>query len=146
MEKLKIAVVGAGNRGPQHLCTIVGIPDRFELVAVCDMDDQKREAASEKFGAPGFSSVEDMLEKAKPDVVSLIVSNSALPELVPLVAQAGVNVATETPIARTLPIADAVIGAARDAGVKLENFEQTWRAPKEQLKRTIIASGILGTW
>ena len=144
MEKLKIAVVGAGNRGPQHMCTIVGIPDRFELVGICDMDDEKREAASAKFKAPGFSQLEDMLNKAKPDVVALIVGNRALPDLVPIVAGAGIHIATETPIARTLPLADFVINAAKKGGVKLENYEQCWRWPREQLKRMVLESGVLG--
>jgi|GEM_PF-3194812 len=144
MDKLKVAVVGAGNRGPQHMTTIVGIPDRFDLVGICDMDDEKREAAVAKFAAPGFTQLEDMLDKAKPDLVCLIVSQSALPTLVPIVAQAGVHMATETPISASLPQADLVIKAAADGGVKLENFEQCWRWPREQLKWSIMDSGVLG--
>jgi predicted dehydrogenase len=85
-----------------------------------------------------------MLDKAKPDLVIFTVSPRDLPNLVKLAADRGVHVATETPIAPTLPEADLLIEAARQGKIKLENFEQVWRWPREQLKRKLLASGVLG--
>jgi predicted dehydrogenase len=141
---LKIAVVGLGERGPQHLCTIAGLKDRYRLVGVCDMVPEKREAASVRFGVEGYAGAEEMLDRARPDVVIFTVSPRDLPGLVQLAAERGIHVATETPIAPTLPEADALIEAARRGGIKIENFEQVWRWPREQLKRKLLASGLLG--
>jgi predicted dehydrogenase len=143
-ETLKIAVVGLGNRGPQHLCTIVGLPDRYRLVGICDMVPEKLKAAVDKFGAPGFSNAEEMMDRARPNLVVFTVSHRDLPDLVKLAADRKIHVATETPIAATLPVADLLIETARKGGIKLENFEQCWRWPREQLKRKVLASGALG--
>ncbi|MCH8294582.1 Gfo/Idh/MocA family oxidoreductase [Candidatus Poribacteria bacterium] len=77
---MKIAVVGLGNRGPQHLCTIAGLKDLYRLVGVCDMAPEKLEANAEKFGVPGYGDAEEMLDKAKPDLVVFTVSPRDLSE------------------------------------------------------------------
>ena len=141
---LKIAVVGLGNRGPEHLCTIAGLEDLYRLVGVCDAAPEKQEAAAARFGAPGFSDAGEMMDTAKPDLVVLTVSQRDLPGLVKLAADRGIHVATETPLSATLPGADLLIETARKGGIKLENFEQCWRWPREQLKRNALASGALG--
>lgn len=144
MDKLKIGVVGVGERGPQHLNTITALTDQFELIGICDMDDERREAAVSKFGGPGFANPEEMMDKGKPDVVTFTVSPRDLASLVKLAADRGIHVATETPIANSLPEADHLIETAQAGGIKLENFEQCWRWPREQVKRKLLESGILG--
>lgn len=143
-EMLKVAVVGLGNRGPQHLCTIAGLTDLYRLVGVCDMVEEKREAMAQKYGVTGYSEAERMLDQANLDLVVLTVSPRDLPHLVGLAAERGIHVATETPIAYSLPEADALIKTARRGGIKLENFEQCWRWPREQLKRKVLTTGLLG--
>jgi predicted dehydrogenase len=105
---------------------------------------EKREAMAGKYGVEGFARPEEMLDKARPDVVIFTVSPRDLPSLVKLAADRKIHVATETPIAPTLPEADALIETARRGGIKIENFEQVWRWPREQLKRKILAAGVLG--
>jgi predicted dehydrogenase len=56
----------------------------------------------------------------------------------------GLHVLLETPIAHKLKEADAIIAAAHLKGVKIEIAEQFHRRPLEQLKLTLIASGLFG--
>jgi predicted dehydrogenase len=144
MAKLKIGLIGTGGRGTQHLKTIVGLTDKYDLVGVCDVDEAKVGAASDKFGAPPFTSYEKMMDVAKPDVVTLTVSQRLFDEMQSAAADRGIHVATETPMANTLPEADAMIRRAEEKGIKYENFEQSWRWPRERLKQRLLKSGVMG--
>ena len=54
------------------------------------------------------------------------------------------HVLLETPIAHKLSEADAIIAAARERNVKIEVAEQFHRRPMEQIKLTLLASGLFG--
>src|SRR5262249_13588301 len=69
-----VGVIGCGGTGPSRplpaslavarrgLCTLVG---------VCDVDAARAEAAARQVGAPAFTSVDALLEKARPEVVGV---------------------------------------------------------------------------
>ena len=73
MEKLRMAVVGVGRRANAHLPVIAVMEDIFELVGVCDIDAERAREVAERYKTAWFSSVYDLFEKAKPDVVDIIV-------------------------------------------------------------------------
>ena len=58
---LKVGVVGVGNIGSIHAGVYKDNPNA-ELVAVCDIDPKKADAAAAKFGGKAFYSVKEMLE------------------------------------------------------------------------------------
>jgi len=57
---LKIAIVGLGNVGNLHARVYQDDP-LAEIVAVCDIIPERANAAAEKYGAPAFYSVRDLL-------------------------------------------------------------------------------------
>jgi predicted dehydrogenase len=57
---LKVAVVGVGNIGSRHAEVYKANP-KVELVAVCDIDRKRADAAAAKFGAKAFYSIKDLL-------------------------------------------------------------------------------------
>jgi len=57
---LKVAIVGVGNIGSIHAGVYAGNPD-VEIVAVCDIIQEKSDRAAEKYSCQGFYSVKDML-------------------------------------------------------------------------------------
>jgi len=59
-------------------------------------------------------------------------------------AEQGVHVLVETPIAPTRPLADLMIAAAARNRVTLEVAENYYRAPVERLKSAVIAAGAIG--
>jgi predicted dehydrogenase len=139
-----MGLVGLGTRGSWHLKTILALNDRIDLVGVSDIDQEKVDAAAQKSGANGYTDAVEMMDREKPDYICTIVRWVDLPPLVQAAADRGIHVATETPIAGSLPQADRLIGIAQKGGIKLENFEQSWRWPREYLKRNILASGVVG--
>ncbi|MDR3690062.1 MAG: Gfo/Idh/MocA family oxidoreductase [Fimbriimonas sp.] len=67
---LRVAVVGLGHIGNLHSRIYLADPNAT-LVAVCDRIPERASQAAERYGAPSFLSVEEMLASVSPDVVSV---------------------------------------------------------------------------
>ncbi len=68
---LKVAVVGVGNIGNRHLQVYSARKD-VEIVAVCDIIQEKSDRAAEKYSCQGFYSVQAMLDSGiQIDAVSM---------------------------------------------------------------------------
>ncbi|MBM3240748.1 Gfo/Idh/MocA family oxidoreductase [Candidatus Poribacteria bacterium] len=144
MEKVKIALVGVGNRGwYAHLPIITRMTDALDFVAICDLDAKRAQEIGESVGVPYYFNLEEMLAKAKPDIADICTPGETHHLVAKTVAEHGVSILCETPIAITLPCADFMISAAQKNGVKLEVSENVWRFATERLKAEIIRSGII---
>ena len=58
---LNVAVVGLGGIGNRH-ATIYNTHEECNLVAVCDIDKKRADAAAEKYGTTAYYSIAEMLE------------------------------------------------------------------------------------
>jgi predicted dehydrogenase len=145
MTRLRLALIGAGRRGRgAHLPVIARMTDRFELVAVGDVDPEAARAA-EEYGARPYTSIRDLVAQERPDAAVITVPADAHHAVVWFLAEHGVHVLVETPIAPTRPLAESMIAAAERHRVTLEVAENYYRAPVERLKSTVIAAGAIGT-
>ncbi len=144
MTVVSVAVLGAGTRAQDHLETIGRLASICRLVAVCDADAARATEVGARHGVPGFTELERMLTETTPTLLYVITPPDSHHAAVELAGRHGVHVISETPIATTLPLADAMIAAARRHGIKLEVAENVWRWPNERLKRRIIAAGAIG--
>ena len=69
MKKYTAVVVGCGGRGRHHIRGFLANPDKFDLVAICDVDAARFRSASEEFNiSKTYTNAEDMLSTEKPDV------------------------------------------------------------------------------
>ncbi|TFH05937.1 MAG: Gfo/Idh/MocA family oxidoreductase, partial [Spirochaetales bacterium] len=73
------------------------------------------------------------------------VSSAANGQVGLMAVEAGFHILTETPIAKDLLEADAIVAAAEERGLHVEVSEQFHRRPVEQIKLALIASGVFGT-
>ena len=145
MDKLRIALVGAGRRGGgSYLPIIAKMDDDLELVAVCDVDAEKAEEHAAKYNVPHFTEVAAMVEAAKPDIAAVVVNPNRNHEPGIPLSQMGVSYCTETPIDTDLGWADKMITAAEENGTKLEVCENYYRVPGERIKRALILEGVFG--
>jgi predicted dehydrogenase len=144
MALLDVAVLGAGNRAEAHLQTLGRLDALCRLVGVCDADAERAARAGAQYGAPAFAELERMLAEARPDLLYVIIHPDGHRAAVEVAARHGVHVVSETPIAPTLPLADAMIAAAGGHGITLEVAENVWRWPNERLKREIVRAGLIG--
>ncbi len=145
MDKLKIALVGAGRRGGGSFLPIIAkLDDDLELVAVCDENAEKAKQHASKYSVPHFTDVAAMIEAAKPDIAAVVVNPHRNHEAGIPLSEMGVSYCTETPINTDLGWADKMIAAAKENGTKLEVCENYYRVPGERIKRALILEGVFG--
>ena len=146
MSKLNIALVGAGRRGGgAHLPVIAKLKDIYNLVAICDIDEQTATRYAKEYGATPYTNVRDLVVQEELDVVDITVPGVAHHAIACFMADAGVHILCETPIAVTLPTADLMIESAKTNNVKLEIAENYYRAPRERFLSKVIEADVIGT-
>ena len=145
MSKLNIALVGAGRRGGgAHLPVIAKLKDVYNLVAICDIDAETATRYAKEYGATPYTNVRDLVAQEDLDIVDITVPGVAHHAIACFMADAGVHILCETPIAVTLPTADLMIESARANNVKLEIAENYYRAPRERFLSEVIAADVIG--
>ncbi len=145
MSKLNIALVGAGRRGGgAHLPVIAKLKDIYNLVAICDIDEEIATRYAKEYGATPYTNVRDLVAREELDVVDITVPGVAHHAIACFMADAGVHILCETPIAVTLPTADLMIESAKANNVKLEIAENYYRAPRERFLSEVIRADVIG--
>ena len=147
MSPTKVAVIGCG-----HIATSQHLPAYREaadagictLVGVCDLDPERLAQARGQFDVAGFQDAEAMLEKTKPDVVSIATLPSSHRDLAVTCLEAGCHVLCEKPVAMDAGEARDMVRAAETNNRLLSIcFEyRTWDESRYLKKR--IAEGVLG--
>ena len=145
MSKLNIALVGAGRRGGgAHLPVIAKLKDIYNLVAICDIDEEVATHYAKQYGATPYTNVRDLVAHEELDVVDITVPGVAHHAIACFMADAGIHILCETPIAVTLPTADLMIEHAKANNVKLEIAENYYRAPRERFLSKVIEADVIG--
>ena len=145
MSKLNIALVGAGRRGGgAHLPVIAKLKEVYNLVAICDIDEETATRYAKEYGATPYTNVRDLIAREELDVVDITVPGVAHHAIACFMADAGVHILCETPIAVTLPTADLMIESAKANNVKLEIAENYYRAPRERFLSEVIEADVIG--
>jgi predicted dehydrogenase len=118
---------------------------RGRLVAVCDLDAAKAEAACRHGVCTAYTDAAEMLLRERPDFVEICTRPESHLDLVKLAAGHAVHVLCQKPIAPTLGELDEMIAVCSRAGVRFmvhENFR--WRSWYLHLKAA-LGEGRLGT-
>lgn len=141
---LNVGVIGTGSRASDHLPVILKLGDRYNLVAVCDVDEARVKNVAEGTRAKPYTDIEEMLNEEKLDVCLLSVQAEGHHIVAKVLAERGIHILTETPLAITIACAVQMIRAAKANDVLLEVSENVPRWPHERLKQKIVAEGFLG--
>ena len=114
MNKLRVAVIGCGSISHFHMEGYLRLADRVEVVAGCDIDGEKLKAWGEKFGITQlYTDYNEMLEKVKPDCVSVTTWNAAHKGATVAALNAGANVICEKPMAMNAAEAQEMLDASK---------------------------------
>jgi predicted dehydrogenase len=117
---LKIAVVGAGSMGMNHLRVLSDFDDATaQLVAVAESHAPHLARAIKRFHVAGFADYRTMIEEIHPDLVAVVVPTQLHYEVASFALDAGCNVLVEKPIAGEIEEALALIDLAATRGVRL---------------------------
>lgn len=139
---LRAAIVGLGGIFKHHLHALHAACG-VELAAVCDLDPARVAAATDGQTIAGFSSLQEMLEKCRPDILTIATENRSHAPLTLLAAAAGVRaIHCEKPMAVHPREARAMVAACQAAGTLLTVNHQ--RRVADAGVRAFIAAGGIG--
>ena len=142
MTPVRVGLVGCGKVGQIHAAALTQLAEA-DLVAVCDADRSRAEAFAARYGGRPFAAVPAMLRDGGVEAVVIGTPHPLHAEPAVRAAEAGVHVLVEKPMAATLADCDAMLAAARRAGVTLGVISQRrWYEPVRRMKSAIDAGKI----
>jgi scyllo-inositol 2-dehydrogenase (NAD+) len=134
---MRVLIAGAGRAGANHAAHL----HPGELAGVFDADADAARALAERYGATAHASLEDGLDGC--DAVVVATPTFTHRELVVAAASAGRHVLCEKPMALDEAECEAMIAAARDAGVVLQiGFMRRFQPEFAEARRRIEAGDI----
>ncbi len=143
MKKLRVAVIGCGRVSEKHFDAIHH-SEYAELVACCDIKQDRAQAAAKKYGCKAYASYQDLFEQEKPDAVHLCLPHY-LHSVVAIEAfDFGINVLTEKPMDINYESAEKAVRAAKEKGVLFGVIFQCRYNDSAQMVKNALASGRLG--
>ncbi len=150
VERLRIAVVGAGEWGRQHARIFSRRPDT-DLVAVVGRDPGRTAARAAEFAATPFTDLAAMLAEARPDLVTVCLPNEGHFDATLQLVEAGVPLLVEKPLVFDLAEADRLIEAAAARNLFFAiNFNHRYAEPVARAKAAIdageIGEPVFATW
>ena len=147
MKKLNLAIIGQGRSGKDiHGAYYVSENNTlFNVKYVVDFDEHRRNVSKERYpGCEVLSDYRDLFDKKDIDVVINVTFSEMHYAISKDLLEHGFNVMSDKPFARNRYESDTLIKIAKEKGVKLMAFQQTFYAPIYLLTKEIMNSGILG--
>jgi predicted dehydrogenase len=114
MKDLKAAIIGTGAAAHFHLRAYRKCP-HTEVTAVCGTNLARAQAFGDEFAVHAYTSIEDMLQKERPDVVTVATLEWDHEAPVLLSLAAGCHVLCEKIMAHTIAIGENMVAAAERA-------------------------------
>jgi len=144
MARTRVGVIGCGFFSSNHLNAWRDLAVDADLVAVCDTDMAKAQAAAQQFGVRAYDSAEAMLAGERLGLVDIVTQVRSHRPLVELCLNAGVPTIVQKPFGLSLDDCVAMRDLSERLGVPLavhENFR--FQAPM-QFAKQILDSGEIG--
>ncbi|MED5580143.1 MAG: Gfo/Idh/MocA family oxidoreductase [Nitrospinota bacterium] len=97
--QFRVGVVGVGHMGSYHVAALSELLD-YEIVAVCDLNENRAKSIADKYGTVFFKKPEEMIDSV--DAVTIAVPTRHHFSVSRLFLENGVHVLVEKPICNTL--------------------------------------------
>lgn len=146
-KKLKVAIIGCGGiANNKHLPALVKL-EEVELVAFCDIVEERAEKAAKEFGtaeAKVYTDFRELLSESEVEVVHVCTPNDSHAEITVASLESGRHVMCEKPMAKTAEQARQMLDAAKRTGKKLSiAYQNRFRSDSLYLKQ-LCQQGELG--
>ena len=144
MTPVRVGLIGCGKVGQIHAAALRGIAEA-ELIAVCDASAERAQAFADRYRARAYTDVDTMLRES--GIEAVVIGTPHPLHAAPAIraAEARVHVLVEKPLAATLADCDAMLSAAKRAGVLLGVISQRrFYEPVRRMKDAIDAGKIGG--
>jgi len=142
---IKLGMVGIGRAGGgMHRSELESRKEMFQIVAACDIIEERRDQMAEQYGCKVYEDIADLI--ADPDVEMVDIATRSLDHFkhAKMALEAGKDVFIEKPMCCTYAQADALREIAGKSSGNLYVRHNRRFEPGFQHIREIIASGILG--
>lgn len=144
-DKIKIGILGLGTRGVYFGAKMFDRRDDCEIVALCDIKQEKIDAARQvlKKDIPGSTSVDEFLKIPGLEAVIIATPDYAHKDSAIAVLKAKKHVYLEKPMAQTIEDCDAIIDAWKGSDtVFLVGLELRYCTLMKQMKELIVAGEV----
>ena len=142
MRRLGAAVVGLGV-GRAHAEAYASLPES-SLVALCDPDPARLQAANASYGVAAYADVADLLRDERVEVISVATPHPSHAAIAIAAMESGRHVIVEKPMTVDLAEADRMVACARRTGRTLGVIFQRRFWPASFRVQRAIAEGKLG--
>lgn len=138
--KLQVGIIGCGGIANQkHLPSLAGQADKCELVAFCDIIEERAQKAAKEYGtanAKVYTDYTELLKDESIDVVHVLTPNVAHCPITVAAFEAGKHVMCEKPMAATTEDAQKMMDAWKKSGKKFTiGYQNRFRTDALTLKR-----------
>ena len=145
---LKVAIVGAGNIGNNHAKAYHAHPE-CEIVAICDVFEDKAKEMATTYGAQSFASIKEMLDSGlKIDCASVCTAGeeNGGDHYTPTIEllNAGIPVLGEKPISNKVPEAQEMVALAKEKGLRYGINLNHRFTPAAEMAKGWVTQGRLG--
>ena len=141
--RIKVALIGAGGWGRQHARIFAERPD-VDFCAIAGRTPEKTKARATQYGVRAYLDIGEMLDKERPDLVSLCLPNQGHFDATLQVIQAGYPLLVEKPLVFDLQEADTLLAEAAQRNLFFAiNFNHRYARPLQMAKEA-IATGRIG--
>lgn len=146
MKVLNVGVVGCGGiANNKHLPAMKRV-GKFNIVAFCDLIEERAVKAKEDFGTPDariYTDYQDLVQEDL-DAVYVLTPNSSHAPVAIAAMKAGKHVMCEKPMAKTFAEAQEMVQTAKETGRILTiGYQNRYRGDSQYLKKTCV-NGDLG--
>jgi predicted dehydrogenase len=114
---IKIGFIGTGNISRRHFTALAKLKEQAEVVAVCDLMEDRAAAAAEPVGAHAYTSAHEMFVREKLDAVYVCVPPDAHVDQELTAAAKGIHLFVEKPLPLDILKAEQIASACRAAGI-----------------------------
>ena len=119
--KLRVGIIGTGNISHCHMAGYKKYNDLVDVVAACDIDENKLNAYCKQYGIPNsYTDYNEMMAKEDLDCVSVCTWNAAHKGTAIAALRGGANVLCEKPMAMNAEEAEEMLAVSKETGKLLQ--------------------------
>lgn len=148
MRNVKVGIIGCGGIANGKHMPALSVLGNVEMVAFCDIIEERAQDAADKFGARGarvYKDYQEMLKKeGEMEVVHVLTPNRTHSPITVAALESGRHVMCEKPMSKDVEGARKMVAAAKKTGKLLTiGYQGRCRSDSLYLKR-LCESGALG--
>ncbi|MFC6331805.1 Gfo/Idh/MocA family protein [Paenibacillus septentrionalis] len=145
--KIRIGIIGCGGIAFGKHMPALQKQQNAEMVAFCDIEEERARKASSTFGTPDakvYTDYKELLADSSLDVVHVCTPNDSHAEISIAALESDKHVMCEKPMAKTAADARRMVEAAKRTGKKLTiGYQNRFRSDSQYLKG-LCEEGVLG--